>query len=84
MTRLIDADALEPHEMYDGKEFVQIVYKDDIDEAPTVEQRQHGEWEDCGGVFCARCSVCKDVTYETVGNFCPNCGSDNRKRGDEK
>ena len=36
MTRLIDADALETHEMYDGQGFTQVVYKDDIDNAPTV------------------------------------------------
>lgn len=43
------------------------------------EERPHGEWENCGGVFCARCSVCKEVAYETAGNFYPNCGADMRE-----
>lgn len=33
--RLIDADILETHECYDG-EWQEVVYKDDIDNAPTV------------------------------------------------
>lgn len=48
------------------------------------EQRPHGEWEYCGGILCARCSVCKEVAYETAGNFCPNCGASMvKKEGDE-
>lgn len=53
-----------------------------INKLPDAEQRPHGEWENCGGVFCARCSVCKKVAYETVGNFCPYCGADMREEGD--
>ena len=34
--RLIDADALESHDEYDGQGFTKSVYKDDIDNAPTV------------------------------------------------
>ena len=33
--RLIDADILETHEYYDG-EWQEVVYKDDIDNVPTV------------------------------------------------
>ncbi len=35
--RLIDADKLEPSEMYTGDGFTRIVYMDDIDEMPTVD-----------------------------------------------
>ena len=48
----------------------------------NLKDRPHGTWENCGGIFCARCSVCKDIAYETVGNFCPNCGADMRKKRD--
>lgn len=57
--RLIDADALEPHEqlepMGNGEyEYVEVVYKDDIDDAPTIDAKlvKHGEWK-----------------------YCPNCGA---------
>ena len=40
--RLIDADVLKPHKqlepMGNGKyEYVEVVYKDDIDDAPTID-----------------------------------------------
>lgn len=40
--RLIDADALETHEIYEGEwvgegEWFRVVYADDIDNAPTIE-----------------------------------------------
>ena len=43
--RLIDADALETHEQIEplgnGKyEYVEVVYKDDIDNAPTIEPQK--------------------------------------------
>lgn len=43
--RLIDAGALETHEIYEG-EWVRVVYADDIDNAPTVEAEpvRHGRW----------------------------------------
>lgn len=34
--RIIDADALETHEIYEG-EWVRVVYADDIDDTPTVD-----------------------------------------------
>lgn len=37
MSRLIDADKLEPHEIYDDNGFTEVVYMDDIREMPTVE-----------------------------------------------
>lgn len=41
--RLIDADTLETHEIYEG-EWVRVVYADDIDDAPTIEAEpvRHG------------------------------------------
>lgn len=49
MSRLIDADALETHEQLEplgnGKyEYVEVVYKGDIDAAPTIEERKTGKW----------------------------------------
>ena len=48
------------------------------------EQRPHGEWEKkpeiCYDYFyCSECGY----AYKHAFNFCPNCGSDNRKKGDE-
>ncbi len=68
MTRLIDADALETHEMYDGQGFTQVVYKDDIDEAPTIEERQYGEWDfvQHGKWVDLVCPFCKRVHIDGI------------------
>lgn len=57
-----------------------------IDRVLKERERPHGEWEYTGCVndelqseFC--CSICDFTTYYQY-NFCPNCGSDNRKRGE--
>lgn len=48
--RLIDADSLETHEQLESfgngnYEYVEIVYKDDIDDAPTIElEQKKGKW----------------------------------------
>lgn len=47
--RLINADALETHEylapLGNGNyEYVEVVYKDDIDSMTTIEERKKGEW----------------------------------------
>ena len=34
--KLIDADLIEYHEIYDGHEFTQVAYADDISDLPTV------------------------------------------------
>ena len=69
----------------------------DIPEIPTNDKQRwalangtpypHGEWKKDG--FFAICSECGHELqhYELVVsrlNFCPNCGSDNRKEGDEE
>lgn len=45
------------------------------------EQRPHGEWID--SINDNICSVCKQNSLTRWKSpFCPNCGSDNRKRGE--
>ena len=92
--RCIDADALETHEQLEplgnGQyECVEVVYKDDIDNAPTIEpERKTGKWiygEDDGqdGWYCSECGgfVHWDYDYYGLGNIdfikdfktCPRC-----------
>ena len=91
--RLIDADKLETHEQLEpfgngNYEYVEVVYKDDIDDAPTIGlERKKGEWiyENAYGWY--RCGACKKVFssavisffdnshYKPRLNFCPNCGA---------
>ena len=47
MPRLIDADKLEPSEIYMDGGFTQIVYMDDIDEMPTVDAVEVIRCKDC-------------------------------------
>lgn len=61
--RLIDADALEPHEVYFNYGCQRIVYMDDIDEMPTIvaEPVSHGRWIECeseNGIHIHKCSEC--------------------------
>ena len=50
--------------------------------------RPHGEWKynpDCVNDEMQAtffCSICNRGAYSKHDNFCPNCGSDNRKRGE--
>lgn len=72
--RLIDADELETHEQLEplgnGKyEYVEVVYKDDIDAMPTIETPKRGYWVKVSGyvtpggdsVWC--CSECGKGTH---------------------
>ena len=60
-----------------------------IDEAPTVfiptaeldTTNNFGEWKPDG--TCSACGVYSSLNKDTA-YYCPNCGSDNRKRGGEK
>jgi len=58
------------------------------------EERPHGEWIDepiykqtmdvktwDGYTYCSECKQMHEYGHKS--NFCPNCGSDNRKEGDE-
>ncbi len=52
MTRYIDADALETHEQLEpmgngNYEFVEVVYKDDIDDVPTADVVEVVRCKDC-------------------------------------
>lgn len=47
MSRLIDADKLEPSEVYMDYGFTRIVYMDDIDEMPTVDAAEVVRCKDC-------------------------------------
>ena len=63
--RLIDADALKPHDqlepMGNGKyEYVEVVYKNDIDDAPTID-----------AVPVVRCENC--IHYESDGGAMMIC-----------
>lgn len=88
--RLIDADALETHEQLEpcgnGKyEYSEVVYKDDIDNAPTIEERKTGKWieiidaNEFGEPYPCGC-YCSECGFQNVveDNFCPNCGTDMR------
>jgi rubrerythrin len=57
------------------------------------EQRPHGEWKPLGepddlGIhswyICSRCGFRTTWHMVDIFHFCPNCGSDNRKEGDEE
>lgn len=91
--RLIDADQFgvialqgKSKDFIDGTLFI----LDKIYEAPTIEDRPHGEWIEHRqfnpiGCFYSEyeCSNCHDdVWQKTEWQFCPNCGA--RMRGEEK
>lgn len=61
MPRLIDADMLEPSEVYMNYGFTRIVYMDDIDEMPTID-----------AVEVVRCKDCQ-YYYEQPRGFSPIC-----------
>lgn len=80
--RLIDADALkrEPELLY-GLTVAITEIQDVIYEAPTVEERKHGRWEDID-LDTSVCSVCKKPQeYET--KYCPECGAKMENNGDD-
>jgi rubrerythrin len=56
-------------------------------------ERPHGEWKPLGepddlGIhswyICSRCGFRTTWHMVDIFHFCPNCGSDNRKEGDEE
>lgn len=67
----------------DGKDFIEYILE---------VQRPHGEWiehrtQDIFGYFHSEyeCSNCHDDVFQkTEWQFCPNCGSDNRKKEGER
>lgn len=64
------------------------IFYDAIPEWCPLEKPKTGEWIDEGGTYYANCSKCgyQMDTHEERGyhNFCPNCGSDNRKRREDE
>ena len=79
MSRYINADAIEYHEVFDGDEFVRVAYGDDIDELPTADVVEvvHGEWvlNDDQVYECKDCGYVPSFDGYTYFNYCPNCGS---------
>ena len=59
---------------------------DELEDAPTIEERKKGKWEKIRDSYCAwSCSVCKEIVIampEQMGrplyDYCPNCGADMR------
>lgn len=84
--RLIDADALETHEQLEPMgngmyEYVQVVYKDDIDDAPTIEPELTGKRSEDGGRGMKWSEFLDEKLPEeiTTGQVrtnieCPECG----------
>lgn len=54
---------------------------DAVRTAIPYKERPHGKWRIT--VNGCECSVCKDTTLTIPMNFCPECGADMRKQGDE-
>ena len=83
--RLIDADALIEKWLFRGEDGKP--YRDEIDNAPTIEPKQ-GEWKepknpyDLDGQYYCFCSLCYSDAHEQT-DFCPNCGADMRERNDD-
>ena len=90
MGRLIDADAIHYHQMWEEDWTKQTIYfghgvpEWEIDEMPTVDAEpvRHGKWLCSDDMYeTAVCSVCNYDTeepYEYVKkswNFCLNCGA---------
>jgi len=71
--RMIDADALESHEqlepMGNGQyEYVEVVYKDDIDDAPAIDAVSVVRCEDC--IFYEKTSMDGTIANFSIQGFC--------------
>ena len=79
--RLIDVNALPVTTLTDGEYWTKdVVYKRDIDEAPTVDAVEvvHGRWifgtsNHREWMKCSECLVSQTPTG--VFSYCPNCGA---------
>lgn len=67
MPRLIDADKIEPTELYNG-EWVRVAYMDDIDELPTVDAEPVVRCKDCR-FWHNRAKVCLHPCLSFEGTF---------------
>ena len=93
MGKLIDADAIQYTDLNgdhpESKVRVYVAFKENIDRMPTVDavSVKHGRWIPCHPLGddtpeAYMCSVCHVGGWEKT-NFCPNCGADMRKDGDD-
>lgn len=95
MSRLIDADVLEPDADYDDGEY-RAVSMAQIENAPTIEPERKGMWVDGHRagygealywyIYCSECLWERnDDDHEKDTPYCPNCGSYNgeSEHGDE-
>lgn len=82
--RLIDADKLESGELiiptlYGGYEYVEVFYKDDVDNAPTVDAEpvRHGHWieNDNGTYSCSECDSWIPNEQHYYARYCLHCGA---------
>ena len=79
--RLINANTLPVTTLTDGEYWTKdVVYKRDIDEAPTVDAVEvvHAEWIPCDHsneiYICSNCRFQKNA-HDRLLAFCPNCGA---------
>ena len=96
MARLIDADKLESGEVVIPKiyvkegnlevsyEYVEVFYKDDVDNAPTVEPK-HGRWirNDNGTYSCSECKSWIPNEQYYYARYCLFCGAKMNEVPDE-
>ena len=90
--RLIDAEALKHKRVIaiygnleQGLEEKEVVYVDDIDNAPTIEAKPvvHAYWEEVreGRHICSNCKVKASLTsdeydyMENLSDYCHSCGA---------
>ena len=79
--RPIDADSLPREKMLAARgngqyEDVDIVYGDDIDNAPTIDPVRHGYWKETDDPMFRACSVCGYLEWRGLwNNYCPECGA---------
>lgn len=95
--RLIDADYLKnvillhnyhgnnkdivPYSDRKGYRLRQREVEEAIINAPTIHEREEGEWlhDKTDWLYRFYCSKCKYKLFEGPTNYCPNCGADMRK-----
>ena len=53
-----------------------------IEEAPTLEEQQPGEWLEDSGIIA--CSHCHTIWLYRRTNYCPNCGAKMKGETDEE
>ena len=75
MSRYIDAEDIEPHEIYEGG-FVMVAYMDDIDAIPTADVVPVIHAKLLNPNPYGSCSNCNNLIDIRDGfNYCPQCGA---------